>query len=62
MLRTWVRGSALIALCGTALLTASGAAAAVTPPADDAYHVTIRRTAHGIPHIIAGDYGSLGYG
>ena len=28
----------------------------------DAYHVTIRRTAHGIPHIIAGDYGSLGYG
>jgi acyl-homoserine-lactone acylase len=26
------------------------------------YHVTIRRTAHGIPHILAGDYGSLGYG
>jgi acyl-homoserine-lactone acylase len=60
MLRTWVRGSALITLSCTALLTASGVAAADT--ADDAYHVTIRRTAHGIPHIIAGDYRSLGYG
>jgi acyl-homoserine-lactone acylase len=26
------------------------------------YHVTIRRTAHGIPHVIAGDWGSLAYG
>jgi acyl-homoserine-lactone acylase len=28
----------------------------------DSYHVTIRRTAHGIPHVIAGDWGSLAYG
>ncbi|MHB8449804.1 MAG: penicillin acylase family protein [Mycobacteriales bacterium] len=26
------------------------------------YQVTIQRTAHGIPHITAGDFGSLGYG
>ncbi|GAC1524482.1 MAG: penicillin acylase family protein [Thermoleophilaceae bacterium] len=27
-----------------------------------AYRVTIQRTSHGIPHILAGDWGSLGYG
>ncbi|HSE69395.1 MAG TPA: penicillin acylase family protein [Nocardioidaceae bacterium] len=26
------------------------------------YRATIRRTAHGIPHVVAGDYGSLGFG
>jgi acyl-homoserine-lactone acylase len=31
-------------------------------PAATRYHVKIRRTAHGIPHILAKDYGSLGYG
>ncbi len=29
---------------------------------DGPYHVTIRRTEHGIPHIVAGDFASLGYG
>src|SRR5215510_9306054 len=26
------------------------------------YDVTIRRDGHGVPHIVAADYGSLGYG
>ncbi|HEX8085537.1 MAG TPA: penicillin acylase family protein [Solirubrobacteraceae bacterium] len=30
--------------------------------AEDDYDVTIQRTDHGIPHITAKDYGSLGYG
>jgi acyl-homoserine-lactone acylase len=29
---------------------------------DDRYNAEIRRTAYGIPHILASDYGSLGYG
>ena len=42
---------------------------AVLPPmgggtvlADDSYSATIRRTSHGIPHILAADFGGLGYG
>ncbi|TQF14527.1 acylase [Myxococcus llanfairpwllgwyngyllgogerychwyrndrobwllllantysiliogogogochensis] len=36
----------------------------VTPPVEGPpkYEATIRRTAHGIPHIIANDMGSLSYG
>ena len=26
------------------------------------YDVTIRRDGHGVPHIVAADFGSLGYG
>ena len=39
------------------------ALACVTPrPAGDAYRAEIRRTQGGIPHIIADDLGSLGFG
>ena len=31
-------------------------------PSQGQYQVEIRRTSYGIPHITAGDYGSLGYG
>ena len=31
-------------------------------PAHGRYHATITRTAHGIPHIVADDWGSLGFG
>ena len=31
-------------------------------PSDGVYSATIRRTQHGIPHVTAGDYGSLGFG
>src|SRR3954471_1590865 len=34
----------------------------LVPAAADAYKVTIRRTAHGIPHIAANDFPSLAYG
>src|SRR3954447_22070958 len=34
----------------------------LAPAAADAYQVTIRRTAHGIPHIQANDFASLAYG
>src|SRR5499426_1235098 len=30
--------------------------------ADRAYDVTIRRDGYGVPHIVAADFGSLGYG
>jgi acyl-homoserine-lactone acylase len=45
-------------------LCAIAAALAVTlAPADDQrYSAEIRRTEYGIPHILANDYGSLGYG
>src|SRR3954467_9196703 len=36
--------------------------ALLVPAAADAYKVTIRRTAHGIPHIAANDFPSLAYG
>ena len=35
---------------------------ALPPVASAEYEVTIRRTDHGIPHVIAGDWGDLGYG
>jgi acyl-homoserine-lactone acylase len=41
-----------------AVLVAAPAAVAQDPD----YDVTIRRTAHGIPHITGKDFGSLGYG
>ena len=50
--------AALAAVVVTATLLAPGAAAA----AETRYDVTVRRTSHGIPHIKAEDYGSLGFG
>jgi acyl-homoserine-lactone acylase len=44
-------------------LTASAAGvAAVEPQPKPHYDVTITRTEYGIPHIVASDFGSLGYG
>jgi acyl-homoserine-lactone acylase len=40
--------------CGVAVETAAAAS--------DPYRVTVRRTSHGIPHIIAANWASLGYG
>src|SRR4051794_32338795 len=41
----------------------SGRAQAASDPPDTAtLHATIRRTTHGIPHIIASDFAGLGYG
>ena len=44
------------------LLLAFAFALLVAPAASAAYDVDIRRTEHGIPHILAKDFGSLGYG
>ena len=47
-----------------AVFAISGTEAKPRPRAHSgaSYHVVIRRTAHGIPHIRAKDFGSLGYG
>ncbi len=45
-------------LLSAALPSVTGGAQAATPR----YNATIARTAHGIPHITAKDYGSLGFG
>ena len=44
------------------LLLAFAFALLIAPAASAAYDVDIRRTEHGIPHILAKDFGSLGYG
>jgi acyl-homoserine-lactone acylase len=49
-------------LTSLALLIALVAPAAAAAAGEEDYDVTIRRTAHGIPHIEARDFGSLGYG
>ena len=48
-----------------ALLLLVAACAGQTPPggsAPDGYEVTIRRDGYGVPHVLARDWGSLGYG
>lgn len=67
-----MRSPRLLSLLAAALvlpaLAAAGPADARPGPgaraaaADPAYHATIAITEHGIPHITAGDWGSLGYG
>ncbi len=52
-----MRRSLFLLIALAALLAAPAAA-----PAADGYDVDIRRTEHGIPHILAKDFGSLGYG
>lgn len=52
---------AFAALTALALL-APAATAADLAPDDGVYRAEIRRTSYGIPHILAEDYGSLGFG
>jgi Penicillin amidase len=47
-------------LCAIAVATA--VVVAFTSADDHGYSAEIRRTEYGIPHILADDYGSLGYG
>jgi acyl-homoserine-lactone acylase len=48
------------------LVSSAGAASqherSLTAPAGGVYRATITRTQHGIPHIVAKDFGSLGFG
>ena len=45
-----------------ALLTVTGAVAGQANAAPAPYSATITRTEHGIPHVVAKDFGSLGFG
>lgn len=63
--RAWHRFGAIAVLFTIAVLSAC----VVVPPGSggpgttsSGYRVTIRRTPHGIPHVTARDWGSLGYG
>ncbi|MDQ1748234.1 MAG: acyl-homoserine-lactone acylase [Frankiaceae bacterium] len=49
-----------VAIASAATLAVPSVAATKSHPAK--YHVTITRTEYGIPHIVAKDFGSLGYG
>jgi acyl-homoserine-lactone acylase len=40
----------------------AAAAESLLRPGDGVYRATIKRTKHGIPHVVAKDYGSLGFG
>src|SRR6476661_9824162 len=51
--------AALVPLVAVALPRTGADAAPAAPPR---YHATIDWTSHGIPHITAGDFGSLGFG
>jgi acyl-homoserine-lactone acylase len=52
--------AALVPLTGSAL--PSGGAGAAAPHHPSRYRATIELTEHGIPHITASDFGSLGFG
>src|SRR5262245_60388601 len=57
--------SRLVAVAASAaLLPLTAVVATTTGPAEaaPAYSATIRRTEHGIPHITASDFSSLGFG
>jgi acyl-homoserine-lactone acylase len=45
-----------------AVSTSTAGASAQQPAARTAYDATITRTSHGIPHVTADDFGSLGFG
>src|SRR3954463_9753641 len=53
---------ALLAGGGQARAPRALASAKAIQTGAGAYNVDIRRTAHGIPHILAADWGSLGFG
>lgn len=52
----------VVALGCLASLCVPAALATSSSPSTPSYDVTITRTEYGIPHIVANDYGSLGYG
>ena len=60
--RTLVHVAATVSMVTAVLAVAPPAGAAPTAPTGDTYEATITRTAYGIPHVVAEDYGSLGFG
>ena len=59
---TSAAGALLASLLTVSLTGSPTASAAPVATAGPSYHATITRTAHGIPHITATDFGSLGFG
>jgi acyl-homoserine-lactone acylase len=55
-------GTLVASLLSVALTTGPHAAASPVGLLGPTYKATITRTEHGIPHIVASDYGSLGFG
>src|SRR4051794_24821696 len=62
LLATSSAGALLASLITVSLAAAPEASAMPPVTAGPSYHATITRTQHGIPHIVASDYGSLGFG
>jgi acyl-homoserine-lactone acylase len=56
--RVWLFGLAVAAVAAVPTIAVVSASEAATPT----YKATITRTEHGIPHIVAKDWGSLGFG
>jgi acyl-homoserine-lactone acylase len=52
----------LLVVVAALLVAPARPAPGAAPGPRSPYSAEIRRTAHGIPHIKAGDYGSLGFG
>jgi acyl-homoserine-lactone acylase len=52
----------LIGFSASSRPEAANATTASTATSDGPYRATIRRTSHGIPHILADDYGGMGFG
>jgi acyl-homoserine-lactone acylase len=57
-------GAALLVTCAalTAGITACSKPSPTIEASNDRFTATVRWTAHGVPHVRAGDWGSLGYG
>ncbi len=52
----------MVAVASTGSVPASGDVVREQAARADRYHATIRWTRHGIPHVVARDFGSLGFG
>jgi acyl-homoserine-lactone acylase len=55
-------GIALFVACATLVAACNKPPAPSTEASQLRYQATVRWTAHGVPHVRAGDWGSLGYG
>ncbi|HEX2896152.1 MAG TPA: penicillin acylase family protein [Marmoricola sp.] len=62
LVATTATGTLVASLVSAAVTTAPHASAAPAALLGPTYQATITRTQHGIPHIVARDYGSLGFG
>jgi acyl-homoserine-lactone acylase len=62
LVATTAAGALIASLLAVTLSAAPQASAMPPVTAGPTYHASITRTEHGIPHVVAQDYGSLGFG